>query len=327
MELPTDDLELVHALQIAPRASWKQLAPILDRHPTTLATRWARLREAGLAWVTAYQSSAGMEGCAAFIGVECLPGHRAGVLERMCGLSAVVTVEESARDWDLRLTALAPSWQVLSATVLAKVREDPGVARVRVTVVTRLFVTGNSWRLDALSTQQRRALSALHPAPRQHLGASPPDLEIMTAALQRDGRATHAQLAAATGTHPTTAARHLNQAVSAGTITVRCELAQEYSGYPVSCQWYVRVSPGHMQAAVDHLRGYRTLRLCAATTGDTNLTFLLWLRFPEAILDVESGLQAAAPSLQVVESDVGVRTHKRMGWLLNEDSTATGTVI
>jgi hypothetical protein len=31
--------------------------------------------------------------------------------------------------------------------------------------------------------------------------------------------------------------------------------------------------------------------------------------------------------VQVVESDVGVRTHKRMGWMLREDSTATGEVV
>ncbi|WP_245192902.1 hypothetical protein [Kocuria sp. JC486] len=54
---------------------------------------------------------------------------------------------------------------------------------------------------------------------------------------------------------------------------------------------------------------------------------MLWLRSPEAVLGVESGLQSAASSVQVVESDVGVRTHKRMGWLLREDSRATGQVV
>ena len=40
MELPPEDLELVHALQIAPRATWSQLGAALGRHPTTLAARW-----------------------------------------------------------------------------------------------------------------------------------------------------------------------------------------------------------------------------------------------------------------------------------------------
>lgn len=77
----------------------------------------------------------------------------------------------------------------------------------------------------------------------------------------------------------------------------------------------------------EHDRVGGVLRLCASTTGDTNLTFFMWLRAPEDILDVEAGLQAAASGVQVVESDVGVRTHKRMGWLLREDSTATDEVV
>ena len=110
-------------------------------------------------------------------------------------------------------------------------------------------------------------------------------------------------------------------------MALRCELAQQHSGYPVSCQWYVRVPPAQLEAAVRCLRSHRTLRLCASTTGDTNLTFLLWLRTPGDIFDVEAELQAAAPGVQVVESDVGVRTHKRMGWMLRDDSTATGEVV
>jgi DNA-binding Lrp family transcriptional regulator len=126
--------------------------------------------------------------------------------------------------------------------------------------------------------------------------------------LARDGRASAVEIAAETGTHPTTVARHLRQACETGLLALRCELAQDWSGYPIGCS-------------------YRTLRLCAATTGDANLTFYLWLRTPGAIADVEAGLQQAAPAVQVIESDVGVRTHKRTGWMLNEDSTATGEVI
>lgn len=152
-------------------------------------------------------------------------------------------------------------------------------------------------------------------------------MDALLRVLQNDGRATSAQIAEATGSHPTTAMRHLRLAVETGLVHLRCELAQEFSGYPVACQWYVRVAPDQLQSAVEYLRGFRTLRLCASTTGDTNLTFLLWLRSPEAVLGVESGLQSAASSVQVVESDVGVRTHKRMGWLLREDSRATGQVV
>lgn len=327
MELPVEDLELVHALQIAPRATWSQLGAALGRHPTTLAARWDRLRADGRTWVTAHLGTSGTEGCATFIGLECRPGRRGEVLERLCAVPEIGTVEESARAWDVRLTVLTRSWQQMTRDVVPLVRADPAILRAQVTVVTRLYVTGGNWRLDVLTPEQQRRVAALRPEALRPPGTTPPRFEEMMAVLQRDGRATAAEIAKATGTHPTTAARHLRQAIETGLVALRCELAQEHSGYPVSCQWYVRVPPAQLEAAVRYLRSYRTLRLCASTTGDTNLTFLLWLRTPGDILDVEAGLQSAAPGVQVVESDVGVRTHKRMGWMLREDSTANGEVV
>lgn len=327
MELPAEDLELVHALQIAPRATWTQLGSALGRHPTTLAARWERLRAEGRTWVTGHLGTSGTRGCATFIGLECRPGHREEVLRRLCASPEISTVEESARAWDVRLTVLTRDWQQMTRDVLPLVRADPAILRSRVTVATRLYAIGSNWRLDVLTPEQQRRVAQLRGGPERPHGAVPPHLEELTAVLQRDGRATAAQVAAATGTHPTTAARHLRQAVGTGLVAVRCELAQEHSGHPVPCQWYVRVPPAQLEAAVRYLRSYRTLRLCASTTGDTNLTFLLWLRTPGEILEVEAGLQAAAPGVQVVESDVGVRTHKRMGWMLRDDSTATGEVV
>ncbi|QCU79647.1 Lrp/AsnC family transcriptional regulator (plasmid) [Citricoccus sp. SGAir0253] len=327
MELPPDDLELVHALQIAPRASWAQLGTALRRHPATLAARWSRLTADGRAWITGHLGAAGVHGHVAFINVECRPGSRVEVLERLCAAPEIDTVEEAARAWDARLTVVARNWQSLTRQVLPKVRADPDVTRTQMTVATRLFSTGGNWRLDVLSPEQQRRVTALHVDVVRPAGATPPHLEKTLAVLARDGRATAADIAAATGTHPTTAARQLREALESGVVALRCELAQEHSGYPVACQWYVRIPPAQLDAAVQYLRSRRTLRLCASTTGDANLTFFLWLRAPADIADVEAGLQAAAPGAQVVESDVGVRTHKRMGWLLREDSRATGEVV
>ncbi|WP_347038099.1 hypothetical protein AAHB37_15860 [Glutamicibacter halophytocola] len=75
------------------------------------------------------------------------------------------------------------------------------------------------------------------------------------------------------------------------------------------------------------LRSLRTLRLCATITGDSNFTFALWPRNPGEIAEVERVLQQVAPGMQIIDSDVGVRTHKRMGWMLRADTTATGQVI
>ncbi|GAB4098122.1 Lrp/AsnC family transcriptional regulator [Sinomonas halotolerans] len=327
MELPVEDLELVHALQIAPRATWTELGAILSRHPTTLAARWDRLSAEGKVWVTGHLGTGRSQGCIAFISLECAPGRRAKVIARLCAAPVIGTVEESARAWDVRLTVIAVDWGQVLREVLPILRNDPEILRLQVTVATRLYATGAWWRLDVLTPAKQRRLAALAPAVSRIPSGLPPHARKMMAVVARNGRASAVEIAEATGTHPTTAARHLRHAVETGLLAFRCELAQSFSGYPVACQWYVRVPPAQLDAAVGYLRTYRTLRLCASTTGDTNLTFYLWLRTPEDIADVEEGLQGAAPGAQVIESNVGVREHKRMGWMLNEDTTATGVVV
>jgi len=327
MELPNLDLELIHALQIAPRATWSQLGTALGRNPTTLATRWDRLSSEGLAWVTANRGPSALQGCYSFIGIECRPGSRAKVLARLCAIPEVATIDEAARTWDFRLTVITRDYQQLTREILPLVRKDTDIVRTHLAVVTRMAVMAHQWRLDALNPAQQSRVAEFHPAATRLPGVTPPNFDQMMEVLVRNGRASAAEIAQATGSHPTTSARQLSQAIDTGLVVLRCELAQDYSGYPVACQWYARVPPDKFNEAENYLRTYRTLRLCAFTSGDTNLTFYLWLRHPGEIHDVEAGLQAAVPGIQIVESEVGVRPHKRMGWILTEDSRVTGEVV
>jgi hypothetical protein len=49
-ELDELDLLLVTALQATPRADWQRLGQLLGTSASTVARRWARLTQAGLAW-------------------------------------------------------------------------------------------------------------------------------------------------------------------------------------------------------------------------------------------------------------------------------------
>lgn len=327
VELRTADLELIHALQIAPRATWGGLGRILGRHPATLAAQWESLRKSGLAWVTGQLSVLPDRGCAAFIRLECRPGQRSTVVERLCALPAISTVDELADVWDVRLTVLAPTWQTLSRETLAQLREDPDVLRVQLAVVTRVHALDNHWRLNVLPPERVRLVEALRPKVAGASGTAPPRLQNMMTVVSRNGRATPADIAAAAGVHPSTAARNLRRATETGLLTLGCEVAQGYSGYGVACQWYARVPQEQVETAVAYLCSLHTLRLCASTTGSSNLVFNLWLRSPKDIFDAEAGFQAAVPEIQIMESVIGAHTHKRAGWLLNRDSTSTGIVV
>ncbi|MBM6622351.1 Lrp/AsnC family transcriptional regulator [Arthrobacter sp.] len=327
MELPVEDLELVHALQISPRATWSDLGLALDRHPTTLAARWARLHGGGLVWVTGHLAGDPRQSCTALVRVSVTEHLRDGAVRGLQAIPEVATVEEVADDGALRLVVLTADWRHLASETLSRIREIAGVAGMDVVLSTRMYALGNNWRLDVLAAEQQRRLAGLRLAAEAHARNVPPLFGRMLPLLARNGRATAAELATDLGVHPSTAGRQLRAAVASGFLTFRCELAQDFSGYPIACHWFVRVPPADMEATVAFLRRHRTLRLCAAISGSANLTFHLWLRTPADIVELEEQLQAAVPTVTIIQSSVCVRTHKRLGWLLKPDSTCTGEVV
>jgi len=51
------------------------------------------------------------------------------------------------------------------------------------------------------------------------------------------------------------------------------------------------------------------------------------LRSLADVMEMELTIQQRIPGVQLVESVVMLNTAKRVGWMLNPDSTATGTVV
>ena len=327
MELSLDDLELINALQIAPRASWKALGGILKRHSPTLSNRWQQLCDQGLAWTTAHLTVDPVQSCMAFVQVELSPDAERRGIEELCAIPEVLTVDNLTREGNYRLIVITPGWSHLHRTVLPRIEAIDGVKRTVVSLATRLFASGADWRLDALSPAQIRALQALN-VPVTRAPSNPPEsFWRMLRVLARDGRASSAQVAEAADLHPTTASRHLNSFLASGTLVVRCEVAIEYTSHPIGVQWFARVRADQLEAAAAHLGKYRTLRLCAATTGETNLMFMMQVRHPSDIAEIEHRLHAAIPGVEITGSHLATKNPKRMGWMLAPDGRAVGQVV
>lgn len=157
------------------------------------------------------------------------------------------------------------------------------------------------------------------PLPASHLDLLP--------FLAQDARATAADIARALGRNPATVQRQLNRVLGSGILSLRCEIAQRYSSYPVTCQWFVRVPAGQHDSAAAAIRAMRPVRLSASTTGPTNFVIIMWLQALADVMDAELALQQKVPGIELVESVVMLSTVKRVGWLLNQDSTASGAVV
>ncbi|AOT03019.1 Lrp/AsnC family transcriptional regulator [Arthrobacter sp. U41] len=333
MEISEEDLQLVNALQIAPRISWSDAAGILGAHATTLAARWDRLRASGAAWSTAHLMGDPKQMCLALVDVDCEMTLRADVTAALAAIPEVVTVEEAASNRDLMLTVITPTLAHFSDVVLERLKEIPGLTKYQTSLCTRLHSGGYAWRLNVLDKAQMAALQALagpeasDPATAGQGAPLPPSHLELIPFLARDGRAAAADIARALGRSPATVQRQLNRVLASQVLSFRCEIAQKYSGYPVSCQWFANVPPGQHEAAAAELRSFRNVRLSASTTGRTNFVILMWLHSLADVMNAEQALQLRIPGIELMESVVVLNSAKRVGWMLNPDSTATGAVV
>lgn len=333
MDLSEDDLALINVLQIAPRLSWADAAEVLGVHATTLAARWERLRSSGVSWITAHLIGDPHQMCLAFVAVDCAMNRREEVTAGLAAMPEVVTVEEAASHRDLMLTVITPSLDDFSTKVVARLKDIVGLVKYQTALCTRLHASGGAWRLNVLSRAQRAAVRALagpaatgvtRAAAREQLPAS--HLALLPF-LARDGRATAADIARALGRHPATVQRQLNRVIASGILSFRCEVAQKFSAFPVTCQWFVNVPAGQHEAAAAELKTIRNVRLSASTTGPANFVIIMWLQSLADVMTMELELQQKVPGIVLVESVVMLSTVKRVGWMLEPDSRASGAVV
>lgn len=324
------DLVLLHALQIAPRAGWAELARALGSTAPAWAARWVRLRETGLAWVSTYPASL-TDYLVAMVEVDCEPARRSEVVRDLCLDPRVVSVEEAAVGSDLILTTMIRDLPRLTRFLLEDLPRQPGVVRHQAHLATAIHHQGSDWRLDALDAAQRRAVRAARgtaTAPQTQGGSGPPaGMWPLIEALAHDGRATAADLARTTGRNPATVRRQLARLLDSGSLIFRCEVAQLSSRWPVIGSWHARVPIAEHERTAAALSTLPELRLCLSTTGVSNLFFTVWARSLPDLLRIERLLGERLPWLELAESTVTLRTHKRMGWLLDEEGRCTGEVV
>ncbi|QIM15303.1 Lrp/AsnC family transcriptional regulator [Leucobacter insecticola] len=324
--LDDEDLQLVHALQLAPRASWASLAPILGVHSTTLAARWSRLTSAGIAWVVAHPVGSRLSPLTAFIEVLCETTKRDEVVDALSEIPDVVSLDVSARNRDLLLTVSAASMAHFTEDILPAIAEVSGVEHLSTSFSTRMHTIADSWMIRALSPEQAKLVSQLNDRAVPGKAASRVNTDILRE-LSTDGRLSASEIARKLGMSEPTVRRQLRSAISQGFVSFRCELSQDVSGTPITAEWFATVPASEHLAFARHVAQIPGLRLCASTTGRTNFLLTFWLRSVSEVPHIEALLAGAIPTVEFRESAIALRIVKRLGWLLGEGGRATGRVI
>jgi DNA-binding Lrp family transcriptional regulator len=321
------DLAVVHALQVAPRASWSQVGRVLGVDASTVARRWARMEARGAAW-SVCQPLLLDTAATACMEVTVGPGRTLEVAAILAQDPEAMTIDVAAGGRDLIVTLTCADAEHLAAYLLERVPHIPHVARVQSHVVVRSFTDASRWRLRALTSAQEAELTATLPEVSDaHQVHRPTALDHrLVAALSVDGRRAPAELATDVGASESTVRRRLNTLVGSGVLRLRCEVARSLSGWPVSAWLFLRVPSDRIDEAGQVLAGVPEVRAVLNAVGPANLLVAVWLRTSLDSQRLETQLLRRLPYVEVTDRSIVIRPFKLVGRLLDPRGYAVGVV-
>lgn len=318
--LSEEELALIHALQLRPRAPWTELGAALGIDPVTAARRWQRLNGRGAAWV-AMSPGPLLLGriCVAYLDIDCEASESDSVVAELARHPHMLTLERAAGTHQILATVATGDLAAMSRYTLDILPAVPHLTAVRAHLVTHMFTEGGDWRIDALAPEQRVQLAtppARPTAPRDRGPVTGSDRALI-GALALDGRASYATLASTLGVGTATVKRRIGELTGLGLLRFRCDFARPLGGWPVAVTFRATAPAAALRRIGAALVALPQTRNCAATSGPHNLIVQASLHSVADVLRFESQLAADHPELEIAERVITLRHEKLLGRVLD----------
>lgn len=311
------DLQLVHALQLAPRASWATLGQHLGTDPRALARHYAQLVEQGQVSVMVTLGPRALERVQpGILRVSALPGHTSQVARALAGWSQATTVRLTDGATEIYALVLAPTHRRLADTVSKTVAALPGVAGSELHAVFRTLDAGRVGRLASLPRETQHALQRLRPSA-DGMGTSARiadgDIELFSL-LCRDGRTEVSELARRTRREPSTVSRRLRRLEADGFLDYVSIIPDTASPFPVLVMMWCTITPMDVPILEERIPFLSWIETATVVSGTHNLFLLAHVSSTADVPELHATAHELTPSLQVREVQVvgqPVKLHTR----------------
>jgi len=270
------DLDLVAALQLAPRAPLNTVAEILETSASTAGRRLQRLQDLGLLrFICTVHWSLLTTGNPYVVWIRCQPGMISDVTAAIKQLPQAQSLFIVTGDSDIYCTLYPLPGTDISRMLIATLPAIPGIASVQSHLVLRAPRQAVAWRLQRLTDKQTTALRAQADA---ISGPIPASLGPLTGAefdtlrlLLDDGRIPAAQVARELGISRSTAYRTIQSLLETGAARPRVEIEPAVLGYPITALFTLDVLPQHVLAVLTALSEHPHGRFTAMTAGPASI--------------------------------------------------------
>nr|WP_225953658.1 Lrp/AsnC ligand binding domain-containing protein [Kibdelosporangium phytohabitans] len=266
------DLDMVAALQLAPRAPLNVVADVLGTSASTVSRRMHRLREDRLMRViSTVHWPLLLSGNPYVVWIRCEPGKVAAVAAAVQDVPEAQSILVTTGDADIHCT-IYPLVGTDPRKLLTRTLPGiAGVASVQSHLVLRTARRAVSWRIDRLTKAQAAALAAYaSPAAASLETLTDPEFRTLRL-LFDDGRISAADVARSLDVSRSTAYRLLQSVLDGGAARPRVEIEPAVLGYPITALLTFDVRPRHIPVALAALGAHRSGRLTVMTAGPASI--------------------------------------------------------
>jgi DNA-binding Lrp family transcriptional regulator len=269
------DRQLAHALQVDGRAPFSQLAAALDTSDRTIARRYQRLRSAGALRVVGLPHAAAIGHVDWLVRMRCTPDAAMPVATALARRADTSWVTLLSGGTEITCITRTRTQSAEGDLLLQKLPRTPRITAVTAHCILRSVAGIHGWpgRTAALDPAQ---VAALRPAPDAtvpsgtRITLTAADNHLLTA-LAKDGRASNAALATATGWSETTVRRRIAQLRHADALYFDVEIEPALFGHTAEATLWLTVAPATLTAVTRALATHPQIAYAAAITGPANV--------------------------------------------------------
>lgn len=322
------DAQILLAVHVNPRATWREIADALGQNESTVARRARRLFAEGAIRVIGVLDHLRVgSGVSAFIRFRAQPNGVLDLARAVADHPAIRYVAITTGAFDVIVEAVVRSpgeaFEIRDAVFEAHPFEQ-----AQTIPVVRKFAAYEDWVPDALPSSAIEALQASrqwdaysHSTWRDHESLTPTELHLAEM-LRVDGRTTYQELAQQIGLSPAAAKKLTLSLVQRGCLRFRTLFEGVRVGYTSEFHGWLTVKPDCIERAGEYLRSNRASRFVALTIDQSNILLHGLLPRYSDTYEYMTQVMAQVPGLVTYELSLVMQTLKR-AWAPLPSSTGS----
>ncbi len=324
------DLDIVAALQVAPRVPANSLGEILGVPTSTITRRLNRLQNERLMKVIGrFAWPLILSGNPEQLWVRCVPGQAAQVAEQLKAFPEIQFVMTTSGTCDIYADLFPLRGTDVNDLISNRIPSLDGIKSVESRLVLDSRRVGQSWRLGRLSRAQTEALAAhVVPVNQPALDSMEEltDVEFGTMCeLGRNARASAAEVARTLDVSSSSAYRAIQMLLCTGAISPRVEVEPSAAGFPLTAVISLQVTPKSIGSVLDRLATHDSARMVSMVTGKAPVVFHGVFRGPNELAEFITRDIGALPGIQTMDTCVGLNVLRR--YWMDRDGVLIGDQV